>query len=43
MRIRWTEPAANDLTNICDYIEKRDRSGSRLVVAVPAGKRVPGS
>jgi plasmid stabilization system protein ParE len=24
MRIRWTEPAARDLTNICDYTEKHD-------------------
>jgi toxin ParE1/3/4 len=23
MRIRWTEPAAHDLTRICDYIEER--------------------
>jgi toxin ParE1/3/4 len=22
MRIRWTEPAVRDLTNICDYIEQ---------------------
>lgn len=24
MRIRWTEPAAVDLTHICDYIEKQN-------------------
>jgi toxin ParE1/3/4 len=24
MRIRWTEPAARDLTNICDYTEEHD-------------------
>ena len=24
MRIRWTEPAIQDLTNICDYIGKRE-------------------
>src|SRR5438132_248424 len=24
MRIRWTEPAANDLTGICDYTEEHD-------------------
>ncbi|MHB8655842.1 MAG: type II toxin-antitoxin system RelE/ParE family toxin [Terriglobia bacterium] len=24
MRIRWTEPAARDLTQICDYIEEHD-------------------
>jgi len=26
MRIRWTEPAARDLTNICDYAEEHDGS-----------------
>jgi len=24
MRIRWTEPAARDLTQICDYIQEHD-------------------
>lgn len=24
MRIRWTEPAASDLTSICDYINEHD-------------------
>lgn len=24
MRIRWTEPVARDLTNICDYTEDHD-------------------
>ena len=24
MRIRWTEPAARDLTNICDYTEEHN-------------------
>ncbi len=24
MHIRWTDPAARDLTHICDYIEGRD-------------------
>jgi toxin ParE1/3/4 len=24
MRIRWTEPATRDLTNICDYTEEHD-------------------
>ena len=24
MRVRWTEPAARDLTNICDYTEDHD-------------------
>jgi toxin ParE1/3/4 len=29
MRIRWTEPAARDLTNICDYTEEHDGPDSR--------------
>ena len=24
MSIRWTEPAARDLTRICDYIQEHD-------------------
>ena len=28
MRIRWTEPAARDLTNICDYTEDHDGPGA---------------
>lgn len=24
MQIRWTQPAAHDLTQICDYIEQHD-------------------
>lgn len=24
MRIRWTQPAAHDLTQICEYTEERD-------------------
>lgn len=24
MRVRWTEPAAQDLTRICDYIQEHD-------------------
>jgi len=30
MRIRWTRPAAGDLTQICDYIEKH---GAPLLLA----------
>jgi len=26
--IRWTRPAAHDLTQICDYIEKQQQYGS---------------
>lgn len=28
MRIRWTEPAANDLTAICDYISEHGNPGT---------------
>ena len=32
MRIRWTEPAAADLSQICDHIEKdRGRDRARVV------------
>jgi toxin ParE1/3/4 len=34
MRIRWTEPAARDLTGICDYIEEHDGPEVARKVAV---------
>lgn len=34
MRIRWTEPAAHDLTQICDYIERHDGSATARRVAL---------
>ena len=34
MRIRWTEPAARDLTQICDYIDERDGPGTARRVAL---------
>ncbi len=34
MRIRWTEPAALDLTRICDYIEKQNGPASARRVAL---------
>jgi len=34
MRIRWTEPAARDLTHICDYIEERDAPATARRVAL---------
>jgi len=27
MKVRWTEPAAQDLTQICDYLSERGNSG----------------
>ncbi len=34
MRIRWTKPAAEDFTNICDYVKDRDGSEAALRVAL---------
>jgi len=34
MRIRWTEPAAHDLTSICDYIEEHDHPEAARRVAL---------
>ena len=34
MRIRWTEPAAGDLTCICDYINKHDGQEAARRVAL---------
>ena len=34
MRIRWTEPAAHDLTHICDYTEEHDGPGAARRVAL---------
>ena len=35
MRIRWTTPAARDLTRICDYIEKEADSETARRIALP--------
>jgi toxin ParE1/3/4 len=34
MRIRWTEPAAHDLTAICDYIKEHDGPETARKVAL---------
>jgi addiction module RelE/StbE family toxin len=36
MSIRWTEPAANDLTAICDFIERHNGPsvGHRLALSI---------
>jgi toxin ParE1/3/4 len=34
MNIRWTLPAAGDLTQICDYIEKRGSAAAARRVAL---------
>ena len=39
MRIRWTEPAARDLTQICDYIDNHDgpRAARRVALTLYEG------
>ena len=34
MRIRWTEPAADDLTHICDYLQEHDSPATARRVAL---------
>jgi toxin ParE1/3/4 len=40
MRLRWTDPAARDLTHICDYIEEHDSSIMARRVAISMCERV---
>jgi len=40
MRVRWTAPAARDLTHICDYIEEHDSSATARRVALSIHERV---
>ena len=39
MLLRWTEPAANDLTQICDYVEARGSPAAarRVVLSIHEG------
>src|SRR6266481_4611514 len=34
MRVRWTKPAANDLTSICDYIKEHGGPETARTVAL---------
>jgi plasmid stabilization system protein ParE len=34
MRIRWTDPAVQDFTNICDYIEQHASSETARRLAI---------
>ena len=34
MRIRWTEPAVQDLTNICDYISEHNGAAEARRIAL---------
>ncbi len=40
MLVRWTDPAASDLTHICDYIEEHDSSTTARRVALSIYERV---
>jgi toxin ParE1/3/4 len=40
MRIRWTEPAARDLTQIADYLEKRGSSAIARRIAISISERI---
>ena len=40
MRIRWTTPAARDLTKICDYIEEHDGPAPARRVALTIYERI---
>jgi toxin ParE1/3/4 len=42
MRVRWTEPAASDLTHICGYIEQHDGTNTARRVAISIYERVSG-
>jgi len=41
MRVRWTEPAAADLTAICDYIDEHDgpERARRVAITIYESKR----
>jgi toxin ParE1/3/4 len=40
MPLRWTEPAASDLTHICDYLEEHEGSTTARRVALSIYERV---
>ena len=40
MRIRWTQPASRDLTQICDYLSKEDSRATARRVAILIYERV---
>jgi len=42
MRIRWTEPAARDLTQITDYLEKHGSSATARRIALSISERIGG-
>lgn len=40
MKVRWTEPAARDLTQICDYLAEQGNPGVAQRVAISIVERV---
>jgi len=40
MRIRWTEPASRDLTQICDYLSTEDSRATARRVAILIYERI---
>lgn len=44
MRIRWTESAVRDLTNICDYIEEHsgDPTACRIALSIHQASEILG-
>jgi len=40
MRIRWTEPAARDLTQVCDYIQEQSSAETARRVALSICERI---
>lgn len=40
MRIRWTEPASPDLTQICDYLSKEESPAAARRIAILIHERI---
>jgi toxin ParE1/3/4 len=40
MRIRWTQPASRDLTQICDYLSEQDSPATARRVAILIYERI---
>jgi len=42
MRIRWTDPAVRDFTQICDYIEQHGSAATARQVAISIYEQISG-
>jgi len=40
MRIRWTQPASQDLTQICDYLSNEDSRATARRIAIQIHERI---